>query len=412
MMGSKTWAVGCCMVGMFTALAGGAEITLVPASANGEHTIDGNEIILDGGGQRIFLEIHVSGWDPSLLKAWQATIDSSGYSSGLRGTLTPELEPCIDNRECRVAYGGICSLLGDSCTDEGETGIDDDCQFPEFGELCTGSSCTFPEPVGGFCKPGFIFTSRPDYVFSSTDDLAAVDVSALNYRFGSLKQEASVIDPGVPQYAATLVLSVPLDAMGTFTVGFDDAVDSTSLADDDGLFISPLTLTPALITIKCQTTDDCDDGNACTDDVCEPAGTCSNENNFDDIQLCCNPADRTLTAIDDGNECTEGVCNPADGSVTQSPLAEDTVCGNQAAGACDAQNTCDGAGTCVDRSQPIGTACGDPSDTDCDNPDTCDGAGACRVNLEPAATACGDPSDTDCDNPDSCDGAGACVANN
>lgn len=403
-MGSKTWAAGCCMVGMFNVLAGGAEIALVPVGASGVHTIDGNEILLEGGGQRIFLEIQISGWDPALLKAWQATIDSSGYSSGLRGMLAVELAACSDDRDCRVAFGGICSLVGDSCVD------DDDCQFPQFGERCRGSACSFLLPAGDFCKPGFIVSSRIDYVFRSTADIPAVDVSTPNFRYASLKTENSVSDPGILQYAGTLVLNVSLDAMGTFTVAFDENVDSTGLADDDGMFITPLTLTPALVTITCQTDVDCEDGNACTDDACEVDGTCSNENNFNDTVDCCNPADGTTMPIDDENECTVDTCN-ADGSVTHD-RTPGAACGDPTDDACTDPDTCDEAGICQPNDALAGTPCGDPTDDDCTDPDTCDGTRTCLDNNEIAGTACGDPTDDDCTDPDTCDAVGTCRANN
>jgi len=64
------------------------------------------------------------------------------------------------------------------------------------------------------------------------------------------------------------------------------------------------------------------------------------------------------------------------------------ACGGAPAGACDAQNTCDGAGTCAENFAPAGSACGDASDTDCRDPDACDGAGVCLTNLEPDGTLC------------------------
>ena len=61
----------------------------IPFDASGSHTIVGNEIILHETGQSVTLEIYVSGWYPNLLKTVQATVDSSGYSNGVGGTLVP-----------------------------------------------------------------------------------------------------------------------------------------------------------------------------------------------------------------------------------------------------------------------------------------------------------------------------------
>ena len=61
----------------------------IPVDASGLHTIVGNEIILHETEQSVTLEIYVSGWSPSLLTTVQATVDSSGYSNGVGGTLVP-----------------------------------------------------------------------------------------------------------------------------------------------------------------------------------------------------------------------------------------------------------------------------------------------------------------------------------
>ena len=57
----------------------------------------------------------------------------------------------------------------------------------------------------------------------------------------------------------------------------------------------------------------CDDGNACTDDGCDPVTGCLHANNIPAGQ-CCNPVNGALTSIDDGVACKDDACNP-DGSV-------------------------------------------------------------------------------------------------
>ena len=411
-----------------------AEIALVPIGADGAHNIVGNEIILQGAGQRVVLEIRLSGWSPSLLRAWQASLDSAGYTSGIQGELAAASVACGTNNDCAAALGGTCSLTGTPCF------ASTDCAFPQFGEICDGPKCTYPPGVGGSCEPAYIDALRADYVFAATSNLPAMDLSTADFRWASAATGAPVSDPGTATYAGTLVLDVPAGALGTFTVGFMPVPESL-LQDSNNDLIAPLTITPALISIACATAADCDDGNACTDDACN-AGQCSATPNYNQTTQCCNPTDGSLTAIDDGNECTTGSCDAGTGAVTQTPRAQGTTCGNSATGACDAQDTCDAFGACIDRSAAAGSACGDPTATecdgadtcdgagacqtnlqpsgaacgnatitDCDRADTCDGAGACRANIEPAGTTCGDPSDTECDNPDTCDGAGTCQAN-
>ncbi len=379
---SKACVLGSLIGGLLSLTAPqglGAEIALFPVSASGTHTITDNEIVLTGGGQRVFLEIFISGWAPSQLKTWQAMIDSSGYSSGLIGMLAPAVESCTMASECVALFG-------------------------------TGATCEYPPSVGVECTAGFIDAGRTDYIFSCCANLPAVDLFTLDFRYGSTLFTTTISDPGVPQYGGTLVLDVPTGAIGTFTIGFKPQPDS-GLLDQSLQFITPLNLTPALITVQCSTNDDCDDGNACTNDTCEAGGVCSNADNYNPATHCCNPANGDLTPLEDGNDCTTGVCDPLTGDVTQDPLDEGTICGGPPSGECDAQDTCDGLGNCVDRFADAGAACGDPNETECDLADTCDGTGICQSNLQPAGTTCGDPTDTDCDAADTCDGAGGCQDN-
>ena len=105
----------------------------------------------------------------------------------------------------------------------------------------------------------------------------------------------------------------------------------------------------------CSATVVCDDGDACTDDLCDPAGDCTT----------------APTDCDDGNACTIDGCNPASGC-TQTPGADDTPC--------DDDNACTSADACL-----TGDCVGDPlSATSCtvDTPDDgrCD-AGTCRLPI-------------------------------
>lgn len=77
--------------------------------------------------------------------------------------------------------------------------------------------------------------------------------------------------------------------------------------------------------VPCANDLDCHDDNACTDDVCV-AGICENSGNFDELTECCAPSDGTRTIIDDGELCTEDVCNPLTGVVTHPPVDVPTSC--------------------------------------------------------------------------------------
>jgi hypothetical protein len=173
-----------------------AEFEWVPIEASGSHTISGNEITLYEADQLVTLEIQVSGWDPHLLKTVQAAIDSAGYSNGVGGTLIP--------------YGWPGS--------------------PEDG--------------------AFIDTDHPNYVFNGFTSITAVSTATLDYIWGTVILIGDgKTDDGQTYYFATLILDVPTDASGTYTIGFIIDPDKTFMNDDNGQAILPLALTPALITI-------------------------------------------------------------------------------------------------------------------------------------------------------------------
>ena len=115
---------------------------------------------------------------------------------------------------------------------------------------------------------------------------------------------------------------------------------------------------------QCQTAADCEDGDACTENVCLPSGQCDFPLNYDAGVDCCDSATGALITIDDGNECTTDTCNP-DGSVTWAPVAYGTEVAQCLAEAGEnfidngcTLNFCDGAGACTVFNID-GTACDD-----------------------------------------------------
>lgn len=270
MSGKKAGILMCWLIGAASFTASGAEIALLPTRATGEYTISGNEIVLENGGQQVFLEIYLSGWDPDLdgtpeMRAWQADIDSSGYSNDLGGRLTPWMLECTGDADCEAVMGPL-------------------------GVGAAKGGCAVPGSPAGFCAAGFIDDTRSDYVFAGLAELSIVDL--VDYRFGAALLGDPLSDPGTPRYAGTLVLDVPLDAHGIFSVGFL-GWEAVGLFDEDG-HILPLHLTPAQIIINCETSADCNDYNACTRDVCGTGNTCTAMANYDPRLYCCYPADGTL----------------------------------------------------------------------------------------------------------------------
>lgn len=415
----------------FNSSAFSAEFKLVPVAASGKHSLSGQELTLTGGGQRIQIEVFLSGWDPDLdgdprLKAWQVIMDSCTY--GIEGHVcvggSNPGDCCALDSQCHS--GGVCSNTGavflppdQSCTlnsecdpsiAPGSTCVQVCLGGDNNGVICTtdlecpGSTCSSP-----FCRPGFVDESREDFIFAGFDSaIADVSIASLNYLYGGLLLFDNVIDNGSEYYGGTLVLDVPLTAVGTYTISFSSSAATMTAAS--GASITPINLIPATVIIKCETNANCDDNNQCTDDVCEDNGTCSHDINFQDTIFCCAPTDGALTVIDDKNDCTDDICN-MDGTVDHPNLTEFTACGDPTPSECNHPDTCDGAGQCLSRLEPAGASCGSNVDTECDNPDTCNASGNCLDNLEISGTQCGSDSDTQCDNPDSCNGSGTCLSN-
>ncbi len=118
-----------------------------------------------------------------------------------------------------------------------------------------------------------------------------------------------------------------------------------------------------------------DDGNGCTNDVCNGSGVCTHPANTAscDDGLFCNGAD----------VCAGGACTHA---------------GDPCAGGAACNTTCNEAGDhCF---TPAGAAC--PDDGMACTTDTCDGAGVCTHVAGGAEAACGDGMDDDCDGAADC----------
>jgi len=388
-----------CAVLTTVSMSQAASISLVPVSASGAHTISGNEIFLQGGGQTVVLEIKLSGWAPNLLSTFQGTIDSTGYTSGTMGSLTSRVLACADNATCDSNMGP-----GSQCLMRCVGGANDGLNCSNSAN-CPGGSCDFT-----ICAAGFQDLTRPDWVFSGSIAIAAVNAAVPNFAFGATILGPAIADPGTATYGGTLVLDVSPNAAGTFTVDFSLAIGETFFFDQNSVEI-PFTNTPALITIQCQSAADCNDNNACTSDTCNQQNVCINAPNFDANQFCCNPNNGALAALSDGNECTSDMCDAGTGVVTHPNESLGTACGDQSNAQCDLPDTCDGAGSCQSNLLPFGAACGSPTNTDCNLADTCDGAGVCLTNIQPANTPCGDPSTGPCNNPDTCNGLGNCLVN-
>lgn len=211
----------------------GPNSALVPVGSNGPHTIAGNEIIV-APGTRVFLEVRIGRWDPYLdggtLRYYQVTIDSSGYSNGLAGALAPAAEPCTSDLECEAAFG-------------------------------RGATCNDPRGAGVRCTAGFIDSQRDDFALPvSLFGVRTPTPERPNFLFGADDLfPPGPTDPGLDQYAGTLVLDIPKDAQGTFEIGFVGGHPTLLWRWGDGDCLMHVTnRTPALITIDpCPNENDC-----------------------------------------------------------------------------------------------------------------------------------------------------------
>lgn len=270
----------------------------------------------------------------------------------------------------------------------------------------------------------------------------ALDIAQLGYPWGGMGT-FSAFDTTAAGFSTTLNGSIH----GTFTPGglvFSDALTALPVVAGvgaDGVWDLFLTtsagtsgwdgvgtvLEHGTMTVgasACATDVDCDDGNDCTDDVCDGGlGTCSHSNiapgtacGDPTISDCTDPdtCDGTgvcqandlpigLICTDDGNDCTDDLCDGA-GACLHPSRADGSTCADEGNDCTD--DVCS-VGVCTHSNLPSDTPCGDPTTNDCSDSDICDGLGGCQPNDVAAGIVCTDDLNECTD--DVCDGAGSCT---
>ena len=177
-------------------------------------------------------------------------------------------------------------------------------------------------------------------------------------------------------------------------------VDDCCCANNLGY--AAVVLNGQVIPSGCQVTG-CDDGNACTTDVCQTDGSCSH----------------TPIGCNDGNPCTVDSCNPATGCVF-------TPYTCAAPDQCHQAGTCNGDGTCSFANLADGTACSDGNactQTDTcqngvcvgSNPVVCTASDQCHVagTCDTTTGLCSNPNATDgtsCNDGNACTQSDVCTA--
>ncbi len=381
------------------------------------------EVVLSSGDHNVWLEFRGGDWDPddtgAKLANWQLTFDSASYSSGAQGVLRPYVgstgcgecaesaTPCFTDADCAA---GFCTGGGAPCHEDADCPVGvcylaEPCEPTATGhaicetQLGRGARC---DPPGyylpaGTCSFAWIDIAHPNFIFRDlamgprgTIDISRPDVRpASSVLFGPAPDDPEPFPEG-GMYAGSIVVSVPSDAKGTFTMTVLPFPNS-QLTDDSNQFVPLLGVQPAKITV--QTGSCCFDlqdtpvgGEHCVDGITpaqcedhpgltafEPGGSCNDP---------CPPVCGDGIADPPGEECDDGVDNSdiiPDACRTNCTLP---ACGDNLV---DTGEECDGvdAASCPGACRPDCTCrvCGggilDPEE-ECDGADDDACPGQCR----------------------------------
>ncbi len=285
-------------------------------------------------------------------------------------------DPTTGNSCIQVVPPLVCNPDGNPCTDDGCDPVLG-CNPPNTAPCDDGNACTGPDVCANRACQG---------------ELTPV-AEACNLGDGNFCNGIEQCDP-----ATGACVAVPLDC--------DDGNPCTDEICD------PLAETVVEACVYTDNTAPCDDGNACTDSDTCGGGVCTGTLspaaltcNAGDGDLCngveaCDPLTGACVATpldcDDGNPCTVDSCNPVLG------------CENVAiVGGCDDGDACTVGDTCVD-----GICLGAPTPValSCSDGDACNGAETC----DPGTGLCVAGVPLDCDDgdvctTDSCDAGSGCA---
>jgi hypothetical protein len=298
-----------------------------------------------------------------------------------------EAGECMDGDPCTVAdhcEAGVCvgDVVecddGNPCTEDSCTATGG-CEFEAaFGPCDDGDPCT----AGDLCSEGLCSGTPITCACQEDADCAALedgdlcngtlvcDTSALPYQ--CVVDPTTLVDCPAPAGVDAPCLASSC-APDTGACGLEPAADGAPCSDAD-----PCTMNDLCADGSCGAgiPVNCNDGNPCTDDSCDPAQGCLHANNdapCSDGDACtigdgcsegtCAPG--PPASCDDGNPCTADACDAVQGCTH---VAQ--------AGSCDDGNACTAGDHCSDG------ACIPAGAVDCDdgNPcitDTCEPAVGC-----------------------------------
>lgn len=266
--------------------------------------------------------------------------DPAPVSQSCVGTGPNTGNACTINADCKVCVGGLFNgfacLAGDSC--------------PGGGVCASASYCH------GEASP-YIDVDDPLFLWYGGSPFLAYDNGTCGGAGGLPRVAVAPAASGMfinvttPKYVGEFIYTVSAGARGAHTITIPNEPDS-AMRDAGGMPVvfstdgAVIEITcgqccagnPPLCTYStddacagswdpaktcadschCSVSSDCNDGNACTSDFCDPVGAgdgCSH-GSLIGAGMCCDPADGVQLPIDDGNVCTDDSCNTATGEVT------------------------------------------------------------------------------------------------
>jgi len=325
----------------------------VPASSYpAGSTLVGQHLTLSSTPARVWLEVQLTGWAPQMLKTAQATIDSSTFlgANAVCGTGRGGADidiaqiPCNTSADCRASTSG----MGGSCF----TGEPSKC-------VTVGGAYYYWFPPGKYCEPGFFDMCDPRWLFaglaSTGEGTPCGDTR--NCRFGGTDNPGDDPTDFHPSYMGTLVLDVPADARGTYTIGFIESGTFMQELDPLGntVPIPIAALYPAIIEApSCNENGACDDNDPCTVNICQGGCQCVNnpKPGWNPQTQCCDTATGAVAAIPQSTPCMIAGCSLGGGRgvPTMTQLAEGTSC--DLGDPCLPNATCNANGACVAQQDP------------------------------------------------------------
>ncbi len=333
------------------------------------------------------------------------TADSCDQMLGCQHVLLPNCQPCATDADCddhnacdgtESCVGGVCQNGTAPACDDGNACTDDSC---DPGSGCTHTNNSSPCDDGNACT------------FGDTCSGGSCVGNALNCN----DQNPCTDDSCDQQLGCQYVNNAsPCD---------DDDACTTSDTCSNGICVGG----PA---------PNCDDGNTCTDDSCDPENGCVHTDNTapcDDGNACttndtcadgfCAPGAPLL--CEDHNVCTDDSCDPASGCVyanNNAPCDDGNACTTGdtcAGGTCQSgpPTNCNDGNACTSDSCVPPTGCAhDPVPACCTTDGQCADTDQCTTNERCVNNACvSDPVSCDDGNvctDDSCNPSTGCVHTN